>query len=110
MYSIRRGRRVLPGEPKTEIDTYSRVVEDFNIMEVEAGTTGFMGGDAGHGGRTYFRIQDVGGTCIQAYPLGRCGDEGVEVVLAGDAELSSIIRALRFITRALEDQRDKIFD
>jgi len=110
MFAVRMNRRVLPDLPVTEITTYTRTVEDANLIEVEAGTTGFKGGDAGHGGRTYFRIQDVGGTCIQAIPLGRNGDEGVEVILGGDAELTSIIRALRFITRTLEDQKNKVFD
>ena len=27
-----------------------------NLLEVECGSTGLMGGDSGHGGRTYIRI------------------------------------------------------
>lgn len=34
----------------TEITTYSRDIYDCNILSVEAGTTGYRGGDSGHGG------------------------------------------------------------
>ena len=54
MFEIKENRRVLPDG--TEITTYSRDVISANILEVEAGTTGYKGGDTGHGGRTYFRI------------------------------------------------------
>ena len=60
MYEIKEKRRMLPDG--TELTTYTRDVVSANILEVEAGTTGFMGGDTGHGGRTYFRIQDEGST------------------------------------------------
>ena len=56
MFEIKENRRVLPDG--TEITTYSRDVISANILEVEAGTTGYKGGDTGHGGRTYFRIAD----------------------------------------------------
>ena len=47
MYEVREKRRkLLDG---TEITTYTRDVVSANILEVEAGTTGFMGGDTGHG-------------------------------------------------------------
>lgn len=59
MFEIRENRRVLPDG--TEITTYSRDILSANILEVEAGTTGYKGGDSGHGGRTYFRIADAAG-------------------------------------------------
>lgn len=62
MYEVRENRRKL--QDGTEITTYTRDVVSANILEVEAGTTGYMGGDTGHGGRTYFRIKDEGGTDI----------------------------------------------
>ena len=62
MYEIKEKRRKLPDGK--EITTYTRDVMSANILEVEAGTTGFMGGDTGHGGRTYFRIENSGGTDI----------------------------------------------
>lgn len=104
MYEIKRQRRVLPDG--TEIETFSREVASANILEVEAGTTGYMGGDGGHGGRTYLRIADAGGTDIQARALGRYADEGFEAVLGGDCELETLIEALRFAARALEEQSE----
>ena len=110
MYAIRLNRRILPDDAHTEIETFSRVVDDFNTLEVEAGTTGYMGGDAGHGGRTYFRIEDLGSTCLRVRPLGKNGDSGMEIFLFGDAELSTFIRALQFGAKALEDQKNKVYD
>lgn len=58
MYEIKEKRRIL--NDGTEITTYSREVVSCNILEVEARTTGYKGGDTGHGGRTYFSIKDAG--------------------------------------------------
>ncbi len=38
------------------------------------------------------------------------GDEGFEVFLGGDCELETIIRALKFITKVLEDQAKEVYD
>lgn len=108
MYEIKEKRRKLPDG--TELTTYTREVVSANILEVEAGTTGFMGGDTGHGGRTYFRIQDAASTDIQVRPIGRYGDEGFEVILGGDCELETTIRALKFITKVLEEESQEVFD
>ena len=69
-----------------------------------------MGGDSGHGGRTYFRIEDQGSTDIQVLPIGRYGDEGFEVFLGGDCELETVIRALKFITKVLEEEAEEVCD
>ena len=108
MFEIRENRRLLPDG--TEITTYSRDILSANILEVEAGTTGYKGGDSGHGGRTYFRIADAAGTDIQVYPIGHYADEGFEVVLGGDCELETIIRALKFITKVLEEEAREVYD
>ena len=81
MYEIREKQRKLPDG--TEITTYTREVLSANELQVEAGTTGYMGGDSGHGGRTYFRIQDFSSTNIHVHPLGRLADEGFAVFLVG---------------------------
>ncbi len=108
MYEVREKRRkLLDG---TEITTYTRDVVSANILTVEAGTTGYMGGDSGHGGRTYFRIEDQGSTDIQVLPIGRYGDEGFEVFLGGDCELETVIRALKFITKVLEEEAEEVCD
>ena len=98
MYEIKQNRRRL--KDGTELTTYSRDVVSANILQVEAGTTGYKGGDTGHGGRTYFRIKDEG-----------CTDtEGFEVVFGGDCELETMIRALKFITKVLEEESEEVYD
>ena len=108
MFEIKESQRVLPDG--TKITTYSREITSANILEIEAGTTGYMGGDSGHGGRTYFRIEDTGSTDIQVHPIGRYADEGFEVILGGDCELETMIRALKFITKVLEEESQEVFD
>lgn len=108
MFEIKENQRVLPDG--TKITTYSREITSANILEIEAGTTGYMGGDSGHGGRTYFRIEDAGGTDIQVHPIGRYADEGFEVILGGDCELETMIRALRFIAKVLEEESQEVLD
>lgn len=65
MYKIKKNSRTL--EDGTKITTYSREIESCNILEVEAGTTGYCGGDTGHGGRTYFRIQNAASTDMEVH-------------------------------------------
>lgn len=83
---------------------YNKEITSANILEVEAGTTGYKGGDSGHGGRTYFKIKDLGGTDITVNKISdKYGNGGFEVVLGGDTELQTMIEALKFITQVLED-------
>ena len=78
MYEVKENSRIL--KDGTEITTYSRDVVSCNILEVEAGTTGYCGGDTGHGGRTYFRIQDAACTDMEIHSYTtRCGSNGFEV-------------------------------
>lgn len=109
MYEVTERRRKL--DDGTEITTYTRDVVSCNILQVEAGTTGYMGGDTGHGGRTYFRIKDEGGTDIDIKPfMDRFGSDGFEVTLGGDCELETMIRALKFITKVLEEESEEVYD
>jgi len=107
MFAITEGIRRIGG---IEVPTYKREIVSANVLEVEAGTNGYQGGDTGHGSRTYLRIEDEGGTDIQVRPLGRYGDEGFEVTLGGDCELETIITALKFITKVLEDGAKEVHD
>jgi hypothetical protein len=107
MFAITEGIRRIGG---IEVPTYKREIISANVLEVEAGTNGYQGGDTGHGSRTYFRIENEGGTDIQVRPLGRYGDEGFEVTLGGDCELETIITALKFITKVLEDGAKEVHD
>jgi hypothetical protein len=40
----------------------------------------------------------------------RCGSNGFEVCLGGDCELETMIRALKFITKVLEDESKEVYD
>ncbi len=62
MYAIRENKRVL--NDGTEITTFSRDIKGSNLVQIEAGTSGFKGGDTDIGGRTYFRIENKGATDI----------------------------------------------
>ena len=109
MYEIKENHREL--FDGTEITTYPRDVVSANILQVEAGTTGYKGGDTGHGGRTYFRISDEASTDIHVRPfMGRFGCNGFEVTLGGDCELETMIRALKFITKVLEEESEEVYD
>ncbi len=109
MFEIKEKQRILPDG--TEITTFERDIYNCNILSVEAGTTGYKGGDSRYGGRTYFRISDEGGTDMSVrVKENRFGAESFEVILGGDTELETIITALKFIVVALEDQRHEIHD
>lgn len=104
MYEVKKHYRTL--SDGTEITTYKRNLTCLNMLEVEAGTTGLCGGDSGHGGRTYFRIEDIGGTDITVNPIpAHISNGGFEVILGGDSELNTIIEGLKFIVKVLEEGR-----
>ena len=107
MFAITEGTRKVFG---TEITTYTRDVVSANLLEVEAGTNGFQGGDAGHGSRAYIRIENMGGTAIQVNALGHDGAHGFELHLCCDRQLETMITALKFITKALEDGAKEVYD
>lgn len=107
MFAITEGTRKVFG---AEITTYTRDVVSANLLEVEAGTNGFQGGDAGHGSRAYIRIENMGGTVIQVNALGHDGGDGFELLLGGDCELETMTTALKFITKVLEDGAKEVYD
>ena len=107
MYEIKESAREIEG---IDVTTYTRDVYGPNILRVEAGTNGYKGGNSSHGCRTYFRITDQGGTDIRVNALEDDCGEGFEVVLGGDDELETVIRALKFITKVLEDQANGVCD
>jgi len=90
-----------------KIITWQRDIVDCNILEVEAGTNGYHGGDTGHGSRTYIRIENVGSTDMQV-EVDRKPVKGnsVGITLGGDAELKTIKNALRWIVSVLETQSE----
>ena len=109
MSTIEEGVKILDGG--TRLITYRCEFIGTNTLVAEAGTTGYKGGDAGHGGHTYFRIQDLGDTDMSIRNLtGSYKGNGFEVVLRGDSELETIIRALRFIAEVLESKASYLLD
>ena len=95
------------------VDTFNREISNGRTaLEVEAGTTGFVGEDCRDaGGRTY-----VGINCI-------CGDfhfepvkndngqtAGIKIACCGDDGLDSILKALSFVLEALLDQVNEVDD
>ena len=89
------------------VTIYKKEITSCNILEVAAGTNGYQGGDGGHGSRTFIRFKDLGSTSLYVNKLGDypdCG--GVELVLAGDTELETIIEAFKFVVKVLETQAE----
>ena len=91
----------------TRIKTFKKEIVSCNIIEVETGTTGHMGGDSGHGGRTYFKIQDLSSTDMRCHVKGFDYSEFrhvdldiknvglIELSFGGDTELDTFCEALR---------------
>ena len=109
MYEIRENSRIL--KDGTELTTYTRDVVSANILEVEAGTTGYQGGDSGHGGRTYFRIEDAASTDMEVRSyVNKYGSPGFEVILGCDCELETTMRARKLITNGLDEEAAEVYD
>jgi len=81
------------------VNTKKKEISNFNILEVEVGTTGSCGGDSGNGGRTYFALRDLGSTDLEV-EVKNDGelDYNTEVIikLGGDSELETFVEALEF--------------
>lgn len=93
-----------------EVKTVKAEIVDANILEVEVGTTGHMGGDSGHGGRTYLRLQDNASTDMKVRVndgdwIDLMSEGPLEIALGGDAELDTFIMALEYAVRMLKGQR-----
>ena len=83
---------------RSKVTTWSREIINCNILEVEAGTNGYQGGDSGHGSRTYLRIKDLASTDIRCnVEEDQFGCNAVEIILGGDAELETMKEALRWM-------------
>jgi hypothetical protein len=80
-----------------------------NLLAVAAGTNCPQGGDAGHGGRTYFMLRNDGGTDITVRVNGQVVAEGyhgdkVEIILGGDSEHQTFVEALEFALGTLKGE------
>lgn len=97
MYEVKSGVRTVNGK---SVDTWIAEIYSANIIEAEVGTTGFQGGDTGHGGRTYFRLKDLGSTDM----LVTSKDDEVTMEFGGDTELDTFIQSLEFALKVLKEQ------
>ena len=85
-----------------DVKTFKTEFDSCNIIEVEAGSTGYKGGDTGHGGRTYFRIKDLASTDMrcavrnngQLHEFDNVGQ--IELIFGGDCEMETFYEALCF--------------
>lgn len=78
-------------------------ITDACVMKVTAATNGFKGGDSGHGSRTVVILEDEGsvdwGVIVDG--VKHSAPRKITLSLGGDAELRSIIKALRFAANSL---------
>lgn len=88
---------------------YVKDFEGFCSLRAAAGTTGFRGGDSGHGGRTVIELEDLGSTDIQfkVRPRVRSSGDKLTIMLGGDAELEMIIDVLDFLAATLRQKVNK---
>ena len=101
MDEMEEGARFINGEI---VNTWKTEICECNFIAVEAGTNGYHGGDAGHGSRTYIKIEDKGGTEMEVKVTENNVGKAIEFVLGGDSELSTIIKTLEFAIKILKIQ------
>ena len=86
-----------------------QVLMENGVLQVTAGTTGFMGGDRDAGGRAYLSIEGCPGVDMHA-DLVKDEDgnvTGIELAFCGDEELDALVKALHFAETALIEQTMK---
>ena len=89
-----------------KIEIKTKEILSANCLRVSAGTNCPQLGDAGHGGRTYFELENCGGT---AWAIGVDNREFLEaqkisICLGGDTECETFLEALKFAVKILEKQ------
>lgn len=78
-------------------------IQSCNCLDVDVATTGYCGGDSGHGGRTYLKLMDADCSDIDfRVSEDKYGRKSVEMMLGGDTELETFIEALRWAADSLE--------
>lgn len=89
--------QVLDGVP---VDTLHCTLTSANILEFSVGTTGECGGDYGHGGRTFIRMDFSNSAALKVRVI---KSDIVEIALAGDCELATLTGALEFMSLILSN-------
>jgi len=72
-----------------------------NIIRISVSTNTPPGGDSGHGGRTIFKFEDLGGTDWELTEL----ENGFILTLGGDCEADTFIQGLLFAAAELLSQQ-----
>lgn len=100
---------------ESELELNEKRFISCNILKVSVGTTGLMGGDGGHGGRTILTIFDEASTSLRYSVLrhkeinGKCSPvrtkiqdvDGISIILSGDTELETFYTGLKFAVEEL---------
>ena len=89
------------------MDTFIRgIIGENTVMEVEAGTNGYRGGDRKNGSRTYLRLTALNKVDFFARLKNNDAGQpvGVELCFCGDDGLSAVLKVLDFAKQALTDQ------
>jgi hypothetical protein len=80
-----------------------------NILGVNVYSTGYRGGDSGHGGKTEITLTNVASTDMQVEITDESGKkisveylESVKLVFSGDTELDTLVASLKFVLSTLE--------
>lgn len=92
--------------PHQKLENYAAEFADFNVLSAEIGIIRPCDTNARGGAQTEIVIRDLSCTAISIEPLkdSMSGDDnGVKIVLRGDAELRTIIRALEWISERLRE-------
>lgn len=89
-----------------KVTAYSEHFLQANDLLVTVGTNCPMGGDAGHGGRTVFRLEDLASTemFVRVNRGERTQARQIEIQLHGDSECVTFIDALEFALKTLREQ------
>lgn len=93
----------------THVPTEYKECVGCNILGVKSGTTGYKGGDSGHGGRTVFKIEDLSSTdlMVSINGSGYFSAKEVGIAFGGDSELETFIQALEFTLGTYKSQMKK---
>jgi hypothetical protein len=81
-----------------KLTLYKKEITNACIMNVAVGTTGYCGGDGGHGGVSVVDLSCDGGDL----QIDKIGDSKFRIGVTGDAELSNLIKAFEFASKTLK--------
>lgn len=86
-------------------DVMSASFTNMCVLGVKVGTTGYKGGAANHGGKTFVTFEDLGSSNMMVSIDGSeylREVEKITIAFGGDAELGNFIKGLRYALSQLE--------